>query len=406
MRETIGFTLGAPLAALFVACADAPTSERAAAPAVPDARYVALRGEVDADRGTLTFSAVPEPGARIRPAVYGDQGRTVTLYNTAVTITNPTASTRRFEAQVGLRNLLAHFVGDEQSGASPPSIIGIFVFFTTGPTITAPSPCTGCTISLVSRHGARTFTAPGQPYFYWNERLAPRGTAGDTTSTRTTWRFDASSSVTAFRFEVLLSAPWVAPHETRWRVEYAGDSIPQTGAEPPWVLRNPALSSSHSASDGILTLNSGVLSGVEATFYRRDSIAPTASAYIAAFVRYNGSVTTLAEPQLVMDDGVRYMAFGIRSDSVGFISANRAFIGTPFATTTNVYRLYQVSKFAGDSAVFYVDGTRRGRLSYTSFPTTNFSSEAPLFQFGHVTESSGTSSNWDWVIYEIGVTAP
>lgn len=399
--------LGASLVAvLLMACADAPTSDRVSSPIPAHGRYVALRGEVDADRGTLTFSSIPVAGTQIRTALYGDQGQTVTLYNTPVTVTNPNASTRRFEAQVGMRNLLTHFVGDEQSGASPPSVIGIFVYFTNGPTVTAPTPCAGCTISLVSHHGARTFTAPNQRYFHWNQRLAPRGTAGDTTTTRTTWRFDASSSVTAFRFDVLLSAPWPPPHETRWRVEYAGDSIPQTGAEPPWTLRNTAVFGAHSASGGILTINSGVLSGVQTTFFRRDSIGTSGSAYITASIRYNGSSTTLAEPQLVLDDGARYMALGIRSDSVGFINSSRAFIGTPFGTTTNIYRTYQLSKFAGDSAVFYVDGTRRGRVVYSSLPTTNFAGEAPLFQFGHVTTTLGSSSNWDYVIYESGVATP
>jgi hypothetical protein len=391
---------------LVVGCADAPTSERAPIERDPPTRYVALRGEVDGDRGTLTFSAVPVGGSRIRPAVYGNQGQTIQLYNTPVTTSMPDASTRRFEAQVGVRNLLDHFVGDEQSGASPPAIIGIFVFFTDGPTVTSPTPCAGCTISLVSQHGARTFTAQNQKYFHWQQRLAPRGTAGDTTTTRTTWRFDASAAVTGFRFDVLISAPWVPPHETRWRVEYAGDSIPQTGAEPRWTLRNTAVFGAHAASNGILTINSGFLSGVETTFFRRDSIGTNGNAYITASVRYNGGSVTLPEPQMVLDDGARFIALGIRSDQVGFINASRAFIDTPFGVTTNTYRTYQLSKFGSDSAVFYVDGIRRGQVAYPLLPVTNFVSEAPLFQFGHVTLQFGTSSNWDYVIYEMGTATP
>lgn len=144
-------------------CAETPTAQRKnATPSMPLPRVTVVRGEVDADRGTLTFSPVPMGGSGFTPAVYGDQGGTVRLSNTPVVVTQPSSTVRRFEAQVGIRNLLAHVVGDEQAGASPPDTVGIFVFFISGPIVTAPSPCTGCAVTLVSHLGTATFTAPNQ----------------------------------------------------------------------------------------------------------------------------------------------------------------------------------------------------------------------------------------------------
>lgn len=119
--------LGLACSSVF-ACADAPTARQEETSVVPPSRLAAMRGVVDADRGTLTFSPIPVGGYGFSPAVYGDQGVTVELYNTAVVITQPSPTVRRFEADVGVRNLLAHVVGDEQAGASPPDTVGIFVF--------------------------------------------------------------------------------------------------------------------------------------------------------------------------------------------------------------------------------------------------------------------------------------
>jgi glucose/arabinose dehydrogenase len=367
-------------------------------PPVAPEHVVLLRGELDAARGTLTFSAVPIGGTGFNPVVYGNQGVTVRLYNTAVTITQPSPTTRAYEAQVGIRNLLPHIIGDEQAGASPPDTMGIFVFFVSGPDVTAPSPCNACIVSLVSHHGTHMITGGNQKYFYWAERLAPAGSLGDTTTNRTRWRFEADAAVTGFRFDVLVSAPWPAPEETRWKVEYPADSIPEAAAEPRWRLRQTG--GSHTANGSRLTINAG---GGERSFYRRDSIATTGRAYIEAIVRYTGSSTTQTEPWLVIDDGARFIALGIRSDAVGFVDANRNFVGTSFAmTTTDADHTYQLRKYAEDRAEFYVDGELRGQLAYSSFSATNYPGAAPLVQFGDV----GGGSIWDNVVYEIGVASP
>jgi hypothetical protein len=390
-----------------LSCGDAPTArETDELPALPP-HTTLIRGEIDADRGTLTFGPVPVGGARVRTAIYGNQGVTAQLYNTPVVITQPSPTVKRFEAQVGLRNLLSHVIGDEQAGATPPDTVGIFVFFTTGPIVIAPNPCAGCTVTMVSHQGSQTFTALNQKYFHWQERVAAAGTPGDTTRSRKLWRFDASTAVTGFRFDVLISTAWAAPNETRWKIEYPADSLPQTGSEPRWRFRQTSLLGAVTASGGFLTINSGFFSGLEKSFYRRDSVTTAANAYVETSMRYTGTSTTLAEPRILIDDATRFISLGVRSNAVGFTNAARNFIGTPFAmNTTTAHNTYQLRKYAADSAAFYVNGTRRGQIAYTALPLTNYGAAAPLVQFGHVTLNNGTSSSWDYVIYEIGVATP
>jgi glucose/arabinose dehydrogenase len=382
-------------AALVPGCADTPTGPPGERPLTPMQHVTVVRGEVDADRGTLTFSAVPIGGSGFSPVVYGNQGVTVRLYNTPVVITQPTPGTRRFEAQVGIRNLLSHIVGDEQAGAAPPDTMGIFVFFISGPVVTAPSPCAGCQITLSSQHGEWMVTGGSQKYFHWPERLARAGAPGDTTRSRTTWRFDASAAVTGFWFEVLVSAPWPAPEETRWKVEYPADSVPESGAEPRWRVLQAG--GSHAAAAGRLTITGG-----PRNFYRRDSIATTGRAYIQATMRYTGSSTTLAEPGIAIDDGARLIALGMRSGAVGFVTATGSFLGTIVSVNTAVDQRYQLRKYGTDSAVFYVDDVRSGHLPYSTFSTTSIPG-APLVTFGN---RGGGGSVWDHVLYEIGVSSP
>lgn len=147
----------------------------------------------------------------------------------------------------------------------------------------------------------------------------------------------------------------------------------------------------------------------EVSFYRRDSIAAAQNAYVEASMRYTGTNTTASGPWLVIDDAARFVALGVRSNAVGFINTARAFIGVPFLmNTTTAHNTYQLRKYGADSAVFYVNGTRRGQIAYAALSATNYGAEAPLVQFGHVTPAAnqGGSSSWDYVIYEIGVAQP
>ena len=118
--------------------------------------------------------------------------------------------------------------------------------------------------------------------------------------------------------------------------------------------------------------------GSEISFYRRDSVAASQNAYVETSMRYTGGSATPTGPWLLIDDAARFIALGVRSNAVGFITTSGAFIGTPFETnTTTAHLVYQLRKYRADSAVFYVNGTRRRAIAYTSLSATNYGATAP-----------------------------
>src|SRR5687767_175450 len=119
-------------------CADGTrgTAPVAHAPQPPPSGAASMRGTVDVAAGTLTFETLPTarsshagPGALGLASIYGDQGVTVRLYNSPVTVAaSSTPGKETYTAAVGVRNLLAHSIGDEQAGLAPLDTMGIYVF--------------------------------------------------------------------------------------------------------------------------------------------------------------------------------------------------------------------------------------------------------------------------------------
>ncbi|MGI9077177.1 MAG: hypothetical protein ACR2G6_07605, partial [Gemmatimonadaceae bacterium] len=221
--------------------------------------------------------------------------------------------------------------------------------------------------------------------------------------------FQADTHVTTFTFEVLVSSAWAAPNETRWKIDYQADSLPDTQSEPRWTQYRDATGLgvyTYSASDGILNLlPGGTLSAL--TFYRRDSVAVAANAYIEVRLRYNGIVNDASTPGTVIDDGVKTIAFGVAANTVGFIHSDRSFFpGVYLINTTAAFHVYQLRKYAADSAVFFVDGVRGGSILYSALQPTSFPGTSPLFQFGQISISPLDTSDWDYVVYEIGAVSP
>ena len=410
----------APLIVAAGGCADAPPSsapaEGAAPPptAGPMTVVGALRATVDLTAGTMTFEPMPAASAggrsgrgavvAPRPAIYGDQNVTVRLSNSAVAVTtDATTGRRRYTGNVSLTNLLAHAIGDEQGAAVPADTMGIFVFFSTEPFVTAPTPCAGCTVAVFNYHGTKTFDQPSRKYFFYPERVAAGGT-----STARTWVFDASPAVTNFRFDVLLGAAWPPPNETRWAVRYDGDSLPDTQEEPHWRIETSGTTgNSSTAAAGILTIAVGNRNLVR--YFRRDSVGTAGDAYIETRMQLNSSNATQPEGRIVIDDGVKHIALGVAKASAWFSDASNTFVaGTAFSvpTAATAQNVYQLRKYAADSAVFYVNGTRGGVLSYAALPATGYPGEAPLFMFGNRSLQGPSGAAWDYVYYEIGTPFP
>jgi hypothetical protein len=406
-----------PLTPLFVwgilgACADTASAPGpSSVPVMPTTTVAHMRGTGDFVNGTLTFESIAPASSGYSGApdfsagIYGAQGTTVRIYNSAVVVTNPSSPGKKtFSANVGVRNLLAFKVGDEQSGAAPDTM-GIFVFVSSGPTVrTTSSSCPSCTVTVKNGHGQLTFTAPLQRYWYWPDRLDAVNGTRDTTLVRKAWVFEADTQVTTFGFDVLVSAAWSAPNETRWKVDYEGDSLPESQSEPKWTLQSVV--GTHTAASGVLHLVPGLPTN-QLNFFRRDSVRTAMNAYVEASVKYTGIGVLSASPHFGVDDAVKNVALGMNATTVGFVSVNNTFIGTTFAmNTTSGFHVYQLRKYAADSAVFFVDGTRHGVLSYATFSASASGASAPVVAFGHTSAGLTESSDWDYVVYEIGSPFP
>jgi hypothetical protein len=407
----------------LVACSDGPPGiDPASTPATAAPRALpGLRATADLVAGTLTFEPLlpVSPAQRsaerfIRAGIYGDQGVTVRIYNAPVTITNPSSPGKKtFSAPVGVRNLLGFPIGDEQAGATPTDTMGIYVFVSSGPTVTGTSSACSpaCTVTVLNEHGTLAFNAANQPYWHWNERLGAAGGGNDTTRARRTWTFEADTQVTAFQFEVLVSAAWARPNETRWKMTYDGDSIPDLDAEPLWVRNAQGTAGTFSLnnpSPGIITINA--VAGARVAFLQHDSLSTSTSAWIEARFRTNTS-TTQPEVSFGIDDDVRFMGVGATGNQVGFLTGTFVFLGTPVTVNTSTFHTYQIRKFGADSVQLLLDGARIDSRLYSAF-SVSIAQLPYFFHFGSVgtgfppASTAGNSSSWDYVTYEIGSPQP
>jgi hypothetical protein len=381
-----------------------------------------MRGTVDVDAGTLTFQPIGlETGSHgqvppISAAVYGDQGVTISVYNGPVTISAPSGGKKTYSANVGLRNRLAHTIGDEQGAATPLDTMGIFVFMNAGPTVTATSSACSpaCTVTVANAMGARPFNLlTNQAYWHWTDQVGPFVPAGgpDTTRIRRQWTFQADTQVRAFSFDVLVSAAWPLPFESRWKVDYPADSAPHLNAEPLWkrtVTGAPTVTIASPAA-GQVTLATPALGSQY--FARFDSLASTTSSYLDTRVRVNAPIVVAPEISFGIDDNTRFVAAGLSSTRVGFITSSFAFIGVGTVASTTSFHTYQIRKFGADSAQLLMDGVRIESRVYTAFSVSIAALPSGCFFGGIGTGANpvsvaGNSSSWDWVIYEIGTPIP
>jgi hypothetical protein len=398
MRATLRLGMAGLLMTGVLACAESPTgAPDLVIPAGPTPAATLVRGTVDLDRGTLEFTPVTPGGlSGFTPAIYGDQNVNVRLYNSPVVLDSST-STWRWTANVGVRNMRPHSIGDEETSAVPLDTIGLFVFFTQEPVVNPP--CGGCFARIANYQGTMSFDAPLRKYFHWPERLNEMGSLlGDTTRARRTWIFETSAGVRSFSFNVLVAAAWPAPYETRWRVEYTADQLPGVSASA-WKFLGSG--GNVSVAGGTLSLR-GRFSGL---YNRRDPIAPTQDAYADAIMRFSGGG---AQPELgvILSDRVKLIGVGVANGLVGLISNAGTFLPGTTTSLGNGTHQIQVRKYAADSAVYFVDGLRRGAASYSALSADTFSPPLSSVSFGGLPTSDGSNSTWESVIYEIGVPSP
>lgn len=411
----------AGLAVFATACGDAtapaPTIATPAPAPVSLPSVARMRGTVDVASGTLTFesvgggatSSLAGMSGDIRAQVYGNQGVTVRLYSSPVTVVNPSRPGKKtFSGAVGLRNLLPHAIGDEQSTPTPLDTLGIFVVFTRAPSVTSPSPCAGCTVTLINADGVAAFDAPNEQYFFWRDRVGAAGSRSDTTRNRRTFTFEASAGVTNFSFEVLVSAAWPQPNETVWRVLFDGDSLPDTQSEPAWRRLSTGGGTSASASAGALTITTPS-TGTFLTFVRQDSVSPAQGAYMEGRFRLNASApANLPYTGMMIDDDTRAIGVGLSGTSVGFINGalNGFLPGGTAAMSTSAYRTYQLRKFGADSVQLWVDGSRVLSRPYTQFDASRQGGLKSFVAFGSLAQQGANSATYDYVSYVLGQPTP
>jgi hypothetical protein len=269
-------------------------------------------------------------------------------------------------------------------------------------------------VTVVNADGARPFSAlTAQQYWHYHDRLGAAGTATDTTRLRKVWTFEADTQVTTFSFSVIVNAPWPAPHETRWKVNFEADSLPTSTAASRWKQVIPDAA-------GTITLGSpaaGIMTvvtqrKVTQAFVRYDSLAASTSAYMEVRMSRNDASNKAEEVVFGMADASRFIAIGVTDSRVGFLTAAYQFTGTTFAVNASALHAYQIRKFASDSVVLLIDGVRVGSRAYSTLPNTAVGASSAFFFGGPGAIFAGPknvadqSSSWDYVIYEIGVPTP
>jgi hypothetical protein len=147
-----------------------------------------------ADVRALRVSCAAQPaGDRLRAdRIVGGQRTNVFLQSSNVSYDS---ATQIFSADLTVQNLLVQRMGSDGS-----TVIGVKVFFASGPNVTAGSG----SAEVWNADGLDTFTGTGQPYFYYPGALPP-----DSTTAARRWQWKMPASVGSFGFTLYVSAPVV-----------------------------------------------------------------------------------------------------------------------------------------------------------------------------------------------------
>lgn len=424
---------GAAMAVMAACSSDRQSTLAPSVPQPPAGQPSVLgmvEGQVDST-GKVTFTTSSGPSTRLGSGVsgnvYGTQGVNVLLYASRATVTTSGGRTV-WSFNVGVQNLESFPIGANQAGLAPSDTLGVFVAITSPPFATS-GKCTNPTtcVTFTSAMGTGFFTAPGQQFVYWHDRLgATFGT--DTTRTRKPFTFSAQqSSATGFRFTMTVGAAWPPPQQSAWNVFYNGASnaLPEdtTKGGPPWDRSNmPTVGglASEVAGPNFLETSGGgnkKLTGQNIYFSRDDSLDASANAAMQVDLVYPNSKLKQTNPETVFglaDNAGRLAMVGISQNRIGFVTFGSilqpltwAFIpGSPTAAATPTTRAtYLVQKFGTDHVALLVNGVPTLTLSYTSLPTKT--ALLPLTSsaiFGASSVTGPSDVDWFSVKYTIGST--
>jgi len=366
----------------------------------------------------------------------------------------PEAGVVEFNLHGGFSNLLDFAIGTNSPHtypAFPQDTMGVYVYYVFLPYnfTSLGSPCAPptCTVTIDSVDGTYPFTSgTPQPYVYFKTILEGGGTDAQHQGPFETeqdsigginyhrpFSFRTTGNVSTFSFGVSMSAAWVEPNESRWKVFYVADSLPNDAlpnrdstqdlrSEPDWrrlgSTGTATITPANCAPNtGACQLSLVSVANDSIVYYRSDSLRTTQDGYIAATV--TASDLTGADPGvfLGLKDPVKLAELGVASGLTGFVDSTGAFVPTYTVATDLARTSYRVAKFGTDSAVIYSPASSTVallRIPYDSLPPAPIRGSGPpnydrFFFFGNMTASAtslAATSLWSDVNYEIGVPAP
>jgi hypothetical protein len=357
------------------------------------------------------------------------------------------ANGAEYHLRLHINNLEPFAIGTNSphtAPAFPQDTMGVYVYQSIPPyNITCSTTCGATSVVMDSADGAYPFFENhglAQPYLYFKTILEP-GTFGvhsgrgytDQTSIGgidyfRTFNYKTTGNVSDFSFGIAVSAPFVDQNETRWKVFYVADSLPNRKSfldlrsEPDWRISGTAGADTAIVAPGCLP-NTGAcklqITSHKPTgqnrdtlmYYRSDSVRNAQDAYITATLTIptqSGNVPTVF---LGLQDRTKLVQLGFATGKIGFADSSGAFVGIP-VNTNPAHNTYRVAKFGTDSAAVYAppDSSQSVlRINYSALPA------APtrvvfdrFFFFGNLTRSSASSATslWTSVNYEVGAHAP
>lgn len=419
-----------------ITSSDKPVQE----PTVNPSQAGMLRGTVRED-GTIYFESL-DPSIQVGDngvsgAIYGNQNVTARVSISAYHM-DSNATTKTWTLKLAVHNLLNFPVGSVDGSAAPYDTVGMFVFFPSTPRILTPVPCPSCgTISILNTQGTSNFTAPGQPYYYYHDRLAAKGQAGDSTRSNPTWTFSGSHNIKSFSFFVILSAPWprgVAGGDTTWSVFYnpVVDSLPDVNAKPLWKTIGLSNSAAELLSAGTLQLDANhatnhnsplciffrICTPDDKFFFRSDNLNRTENAYMES--KFSLPTSAGGNPVMILGlaDSVKFVGLGVGNGKVGFATFNTSsnkwlWYGATFSVTTTGTHTYRIGKFGADSATFYVDGVAKLTAANVVIPANfmpTYSGSVPAqatklsSMFGITAQDADANATISYVTYAFHAT--
>jgi hypothetical protein len=374
------------LALAMGACSDGPltSSVPPAVPPVSSSTQGMIRGTVREDGSVLLESLDPSIQAgdsNVSRAIYGNQNVTAKVTASAFNLAD-NGTTKTWTFKLAVHNLMTFPIGSVDGAATPWDTTGMYVFFSTAPSVVSPAGCS-CSVSVLKTQGQASFTLPNQAYYWYYNRLAAKGQAGDSTTNNPVFTFTAPSRVQSFRFQILLSSPWprgLQSRDTSWSIFYSptSDSFPNTNAKPRWKPIGVNFGGSYALSSGALNMsvNHSVVfffnTSTDQLFFRSDNLNRSENAYAEMRLALTSSAGGNPVAVLGLADSVKFVGLGIGSGKIGFATFNPSSLawewlagGTQSQSTTG-YHVYRVGKFGAGVATVYVDGVER--FSQTTLP--------------------------------------